>query len=366
MNPPTTPGLALRPYFDPFDPALHTDPYVRYAAVREAAAVGEGPHNLVVVTRHADVSHALRDNRLGHGPLTAPNRIFSFLGMDPPDHGPLRRLRPHASSLRPPSAHSPPASRPSSTNSSTVPWRSATSTCSPTSPTRCRCAWSAACSPCPSTSSRGSVSRPRRSPASSTRPTPSRTATGRPHTVRPHGFVAYLHRKINERRQNPGPDALSALIAEADTGATPERRTLLPMCALLLMAGYETTANLIANGVLALLRHPDQLNTARGRARSGDGRLDGRAMNELLRYDPSIQITFRTVQRPAVVMRRSDGSGQPRRPADRVGQPRSPCVHQPRTARRRPRTQPASELRRGHPLLPGRTAGPAGGLAGPR
>ncbi len=49
--------------------------------------------------------------------------------------------------------------------------------------------------------------------------------------------------KSTTRRRHAGADALSALIAETDSGATLGRHDLLPMCALLLMAGYETTAN---------------------------------------------------------------------------------------------------------------------------
>ncbi len=56
------------------------------------------------------------------------------------------------------------------------------------------------------------------------------------------------------------------------------------------MAGYETPAHIITNGALALLRHPEQLE--------GMEHLGRTAMDELLRYDSSVQITFRTVQRP--------------------------------------------------------------------
>ncbi|WP_330451279.1 MULTISPECIES: cytochrome P450 [unclassified Streptomyces] len=337
MNPPTTPGLALRPYFDPFDPALHTDPYVRYAAVREAAAVGEGPHNLVVVTRHADVSHALRDNRLGHGPLTAPNRIFSFLGMDPPDHGPLRRL---ASRFFAPAAIGSLAPRITAVVDELLDRALEKRHVDLLTDFAYPLSLRVVCGLFALPEHEQPWIREQTPPIARLLDPPYALSDG--DRAAAHraagGFVAYLHRKINERRQNPGPDALSALIAEADTGATPERRTLLPMCALLLMAGYETTANLIANGVLALLRHPDQLNTARGRARSGDGRLDGRAMNELLRYDPSIQITFRTVQRPAVV------AGVPMDPGSPVALLIGSANHDPRVFTRPERL----DVDRGH------------------
>ncbi len=81
------------------------------------------------------------------------------------------------------------------------------------------------------------------------------------------------------------------------------------MCTLLLMADCETTANIITNGALALLRHPDQLAIARDRVTGGQ--LPNTAMNELLRYDSSIQITFRTVRRPTVIAGTTLAQGTP-------------------------------------------------------
>ncbi|MFD5814270.1 cytochrome P450 [Streptomyces sp. NPDC127038] len=298
MNPSPAPGLAVRPYFDPFDPALHTDPYGRYASARETSALCEGPYGLVVVTRHAEVSRALRDNRLGHGPLTAPNRIFSFLGMDPPDHGPLRRLASRFFSASAISALAPRIAvlvdylldialekRQVDLLSDFAYPLSLRVVCGLFGLPEQEQPWIREQTP--------PIARLLDPPYALTEQdmTAAHSAAA--------GFVAYLHRKINDRRRHPGPDALSALIAEADSGGPPARHDLLPLCALLLMAGYETTANIITNGALALLRHPDQLALARSRA--GGGLLDSGAMNELLRYDSSIQITFRTVQQPAVI-----------------------------------------------------------------
>ncbi|MDI3408901.1 cytochrome P450 [Streptomyces cavernicola] len=298
MNPPPAPGLAVRPYFDPFDPDLHTDPYARYASARGAAALCEGPHGLMVVTRHAEVSQALRDNRLGHGPLTAPNRIFSFLGMDPPDHGPLRRI---AARFFSPSAISALAPRIAAFVDDLLDVALEKQHVDLLTDFAYPLSLRVVC---------GLFALPEEEqPWIREQTPPIARLLDPPYALAEHdlaaahsaaaGFVTYLHRKINGRRRRPGPDALSALIAEADSGSTMTRHDLLPMCALLLMAGYETTANLITNGALALLHHPDQLAAARGEF--GSGQLDGTAMNELLRYDSSIQITFRTVQRPAVI-----------------------------------------------------------------
>ncbi|MFD9454162.1 cytochrome P450 [Streptomyces sp. NPDC059985] len=321
MNPSTATEPALRPYFDPFDPALHTDPYSRYAAAREAAALCAGPYGLTVVTRHADVSQALRDNRLGHGPLTAPNRLFSFLGMDPPHHEPLRRL---AARFFGPAAVAAQTLRITAAVDDLLDHALRKQQVDLLTDFAYPLSLRVVC---------GLFALPEEDqPWIREQTPPIARLLDPPDALTDHdvaaahsaagGFVAYLHRKINERRRHLGPDALSALITEADQGAGFSRRDLLPMCALLLMAGYETTANVIANGALALLSHPDQLATVRNRV-SG-GQLDSAAMNELLRYDSSIQITFRTVQRPVVI------AGTPLRQGDPVALLIGSANHDPR------------------------------------
>ncbi|MEX0785548.1 MAG: cytochrome P450 [Dehalococcoidia bacterium] len=102
-------------------------------------------------------------------------------------------------------------------------------------------------------------------------------------------FVAYFRTLIEERRKTPSDDILSALIAAEERGDKLTSEELISTCLLLLIAGHETTVNLISNGVLALLRHPDQL--ARLEA---DPSLAGGAVEEVLRYDPPVQMTIRT------------------------------------------------------------------------
>src|SRR5206468_1776006 len=67
-------------------------------------------------------------------------------------------------------------------------------------------------------------------------------------------LVDYLDRLIDERRQRPTDDLLSALIAAEEAGDTLSHAELISTILLLLIAGHETTANLIGNGILALLR----------------------------------------------------------------------------------------------------------------
>jgi cytochrome P450 len=93
------------------------------------------------------------------------------------------------------------------------------------------------------------------------------------------GFVAYLEAKIDERRVRPGEDLLTRLIrAEAD-GAL-NHAELVSSVFQLLLAGDETTVNLVGNAVLELLRHPDQLALLRARPELIDS-----AVEEVMRFN---------------------------------------------------------------------------------
>jgi cytochrome P450 len=98
----------------------------------------------------------------------------------------------------------------------------------------------------------------------------------------------YFRGLIAERRAAPRADMLSDLIAAEEAGDTLTENELLATCILLLVAGHETTVNLIGNGTLALLRHPAELR----RLRENPG-LIGSAVEELLRYDGPVQRTSR-------------------------------------------------------------------------
>ena len=103
-------------------------------------------------------------------------------------------------------------------------------------------------------------------------------------------FDAYFRPVIEERRTVPGDDIVSRLVRAQNEGAQLSERETLNMLRLLLGAGTETTANLIGNGVLALLRNPDQLQRLRE-----DPGLIPTAIEELLRFDSPVQADFRRV-----------------------------------------------------------------------
>jgi hypothetical protein len=103
-------------------------------------------------------------------------------------------------------------------------------------------------------------------------------------------FVGYLRGLAEQRRRSPGDDLLSHLVGVRD--ADGDRLTedeLVSTCILLLNAGHEATVNVTGNGLLALLRHPDQL--ARLRA---DPALLPTAIEELMRFDSPLQLFERT------------------------------------------------------------------------
>ncbi|MGY2083311.1 cytochrome P450 [Blastococcus sp. SYSU DS0539] len=103
-------------------------------------------------------------------------------------------------------------------------------------------------------------------------------------------FVAYLRELAADRRRHPGEDLVSHLVSVRDTdGDKLTEDELVTTCILLLNAGHEATVNVTGNGMLALLRHPQQL--ARLRA---DRSLLPAALEELMRFDPPLQLFERT------------------------------------------------------------------------
>lgn len=101
-------------------------------------------------------------------------------------------------------------------------------------------------------------------------------------------ILAYLSGIIAARRQEPRDDLISAMIHAQEESDALSDAELLATSNLLLLAGHETTTNLIGNGMLALLREPEQLARLRR-----DPRLLPTAVEELLRFDGPVQATMR-------------------------------------------------------------------------
>ena len=115
----------------------------------------------------------------------------------------------------------------------------------------------------------------------------------------------YFRGVIAERRKQPEDDLLSRLIAAEERGEVLSEDELLATCMLLLAAGNETTTNLIGNGMLALLRNPEQLQKLQN-----DPSLIESAVEEMLRFDGPVQATARVASEQVEVGGRTVEPGQ--------------------------------------------------------
>lgn len=114
----------------------------------------------------------------------------------------------------------------------------------------------------------------------------------------------HLEREVAARRDTPTDDLLSHLVTAMIDGQALDHEELMAQLITLYMAGHEPTAGLVGNGVLALLRHPDQLQ----RLRDDRSLLRG-AVSELLRYDGPNQFVRRITAQPMVLQDREIPAG---------------------------------------------------------
>ena len=293
--------------FNPMDPEFLADPYPTYHRLRTEDPVHHSPLGFWVLTRYEDVSSVLRDPRFIKEPLAAlvaarfgaevPRGVgLSMLDRDPPDHTRLRSLVSKAFTPRVVEGLRPRIqqivdgliTRAEAAGSIDVIEEFAYPI-----PVNVICemlgvpvadherfkGWSLDIA-------RGldSIWLPPDSEV------PRRSAAAR------HAISDYFRGLIAERRAAPRGDLLSALIAAEEAGDKLSEEELLATCILLLIAGHETTVNLIGNGVLALLRHPAELS----RLRETPG-LIASAVEELLRYDGPVQRTARVAGADAII-----------------------------------------------------------------
>ncbi|MFI6303070.1 cytochrome P450 [Amycolatopsis thailandensis] len=109
-------------------------------------------------------------------------------------------------------------------------------------------------------------------------------------------FVAYFRELAQERRKRPTGDLFSDLVSVSDEGDRLSEGELVITAMLLLVAGHETTTNLIGNGVLALLDNPEQ-----HRKLAEDRSKIPNAVEEMLRFDSPVQLTMRIALRDTTV-----------------------------------------------------------------
>ena len=298
------------PEFNPFDPRLRTDPYEVYRELRESAPVSWSPMiQSWVLTRYDDVLETLKDHRrfssertravnpiiqqmeryrLSSGPLgTTP----TILSIDPPDHTRMRslvskaftprqveRVRPHMQEIAESLLDD--LSEPGRMDVVTdfaVPFPIiviAEMLGVPASDREQFKAWSTDVA-----ALLGGPFLPQdvldRSVESS------------------NALADYFRSQIAQRRARPRDDLLSALCAVEEQGDLLSEDELIATCILLLVAGNETTTNLIGSGMLTLLKYPDER-----RRLQTDPSLMASAVEEMLRFEPAAQMTSRIVAEP--------------------------------------------------------------------
>ncbi|MEU5314490.1 cytochrome P450 [Streptomyces sp. NPDC021562] len=122
----------------------------------------------------------------------------------------------------------------------------------------------------------------------------------------------YLAELIHRKRGNLGDDLISGLIRASDHGEHLTENEAAAMCFVLLFAGFETTINLIGNGVYALLRNPAQRARLLKSIEAGDTGLLDTGIEELLRYDGPVELaTWRYATEPLTIGGRRIATGDP-------------------------------------------------------
>ncbi len=295
---PSTPSLADRFFVEAMSPAFREDPYPYYERFRGPSPLLRVAETIWFALGHADVTTLLRHPRMStdeqqHAATEAgnaldPNRTRSLLFMDPPDHTRLRNLVARAFTPR----------RIEGLRAATEAITAELLDAMPADGTPVDLIQAFAY-PLPVRVICNLLGIPEadeavftgwsRGIARSLDPTVLRSPAIDAAIEQARSELrAYLGELLEARRKNPGDDLLSGLaLVEAD-GDRISSGEVPSLAVLLLVAGHETTVNLIGNGVLALLRAPEQLALLR---RSPD--LVGAAVDELLRFDGPVQITQR-------------------------------------------------------------------------
>jgi cytochrome P450 len=276
---------------NPFTPDAKPDPYPLLARLRREAPVHPLPlpdgGSLWLVTRHADVDLALRDPRLSkRRPQTAelPDAMGQILGrqllaQDPPDHTRLRRLVSQAFTPRLVAAMEPRIQHIADALLDRVAGKYRLDLIDDYA------------YPLPLTVIAELLGIPADDHEPFRRWSDAAVALDIPGVPVPQWredamveFVGYLRELFARKRREPADDLVSGLLHAAEGGDVLSGDELLAMVWLLIVAGHETTVNLIGNGMLALLRHPAQLAMLRA-----DPALLPAAVEELLRYDGPVE-----------------------------------------------------------------------------
>jgi cytochrome P450 len=295
--------VTLPTLFNPYDPQYIADPHTFFARLREAAPVQRAtlPYGQVVwlLTGYADVESASADPRLVKDPrnalspddlarMPAPAKETRYLRShmlrhDPPDHTRLRRLVAKAFTPRMVEQLRPRVQAIAEALLDAVAGRGEMDLIDDYA------------FPLPITVIAEMLGIPPADRGQFRDWSDVLVRTAPPHPIGPaaveaaEGLGRYLEARFEERRRAPAEDLITGLLQAEEAGDKLGKEELQGMVYLLLVAGHETTTNLIGSGVLALLQHPDQL----ARLRS-DPALLPPAVEELLRFcAPVVTSTLR-------------------------------------------------------------------------
>jgi cytochrome P450 len=290
------------PLFNPASPEVIADPYPYYHRLRDVDPMHLTPAGFYVASRHADVATILRDKRFGKDFVGRVTRRFGaeraaepvyrimsrwMLNQDPPDHGRLRGLVVQAFTARRVEEMRPRIQKIVDRLIDRIAARGRMEIMNDFA------------FPLPVTVICDMLGIPVEDRAvfvhnSRVRgrlldPVPLTAAEIAQHNADMLAMTGYFERLFERRRREPGDDLTTHLVHAEQDGNKLTNDELAANIILLFGAGHETTVNLIGNGLLALYRHPDQLQLLRD-----DPTLTANAIDELLRYDSSVQVTGRT------------------------------------------------------------------------
>src|SRR2546426_1579770 len=313
------PALEEPVFFNPLDPEAHADPYPQHRRLREHAPMLRGPLGYWVLSRYADIAAVLRDPRFGvgideaslmlamtrDGPGVATMRELSrwMLFRDPPDHTRLRGLVSKAFTPRALEAVRPRVAEIVNRLLDDFAGRDEVDLIADLA------------LPLPVTVISELLGLPIEDQAQAREWAEAIAQALDPIVTEEQArradravteLAAYIGGVVATRRRSPGTDLLSRLIGAEDEGGHLSEAELISTVGLLFGAGHETTRNLIGNGMLALLRHPGELQRLRD-----DPSLIRSAIEELLRYDSPVQIAGRGARADTVIGGQHVAAGEP-------------------------------------------------------
>ncbi len=274
------------------DPASRADPYPLYEQLREKPVWRE-PDGAYVISRYEDVARLIRDPRLSVEPQNSPRggQGLSFLNMDPPHHDRLRRM-----TMR----HFGPPNDPGRVEAMTPSLEAMVADLIDRLADRERIDVVADVSyPFPVTVIADLLGVPRedepkfhawaeaivQSQDRDPREPGKRSETAEKAFQELAGFMFGL---ISQRKGAPRDDMLSRLVNDDGPDGVMEPHEMITVSVLLLLAGHETTVNLISNGMLTMLRQPHLLQLLRDEPGVAPAFVE-----EMLRYEPPVHFTFR-------------------------------------------------------------------------